>query len=400
MITRAQDYLYIKPKPIAAGIHGKILPNVAGTAESCVNRYEDIAYLVEMARERRHWELGDLIWTGTATDLADAAANIVPHYDPTGVVSDRRTIEELCEVAHRIENGYFIDLRSWLIHANWSDRDVRYPLVVKMDDGYALGAWRRQIPSVPITCPGPSDDVPYISESTTLAKLFSDFASMKRWLFFVGDVVAASTFASGQDRSATGHTDEFGQHTSALVVSDIGGELAPSDPTAAPKPAVEWSHEKKYNIDTQQWYWEDTTERLDCQVVVYVKKPFVYDRLTDAIMWGKFQMYASCNVSVYYYDEAAGYYVIEYATAVAPFTSLQSLNRLNRVTDAILREEYDASFSQPFNSLGWDDVCSSVKTAVMRLYGIQGTHPYDIHVELAGLFVDTGEVAHTARIES
>lgn len=56
MLTQASDYRYCTP--IAAGIKGSVLPMVDGTAAARVNRYEDVAFLVEAVRERYHWDGG------------------------------------------------------------------------------------------------------------------------------------------------------------------------------------------------------------------------------------------------------------------------------------------------------------------------------------------------------
>jgi len=382
MITRAQDYLYTSP--LAAGIHGKILPNVAGTGEACINRYEGIAYLVEMARERAKWDYGVTY---------DPTSYIARDYAPTSIVDDRETVAALCDAAHGMPNGYEIDFQSPLIPSGWTDANT-YPIVVDPDDGFAWAAWRRLIPAIPLTCPTRAN-TPNISDADTIAKLFADFASMKRWLFWATGGVNEADFANGQGHSANGHTSQ------RVQIGDASGSMV-TQPSRAHNPTWAWYR----GYLNGQSYTEDG--QIENTMRVYIKKPFVYDRLNGSLALGTGALYACWQFPYVLFgskDHPSAYDVMKNGTtAITKLSPFSLPNMLQPVTGA-LADEFDAYFDYPFNGPLFQTACQNLKAAVFAKYDSLGLkddadHIYYVQLDLIGLLVDTGVVTHVARIES
>ena len=387
MITRAQDYLYTTP--LAAGIHGKILPNVAGTGEACVDRYEDVVYLVEMARERAKWEYGSTY---------DPTQYVLPNFDPASIGADRATIAGLCDYAHNAPNGYVIDINSRMIPSTWSDANT-YPIVVYAGDadGWAWVTWRKTIPALALTCPTAAN-VPRISDTDTIAKLFADFSGMKRWLFLAGDKVNETDFANGQ-----GHSYSSGGicHTSYMVqVGNASGTMVGSHPEYAHYPS--WGWDRSY-YDGASHYDEGN---IYCTLRVYIKKGFVYDRLTGSSCLGTTRLYANWHFDyLQFRQRGAASYTNKGGTTVVTAHLFDVGSALTACTGA-LAEEYDAYFDIPlFAGAGLQTVAGQIKSAAIAKYAAEGfaddaDHEWFAQVHLTHLIIDTGVVTHVARIES
>ena len=387
MITRAQDYLYTTP--LAAGIHGKILPRVSGTAEACVDRYEDVVYLVEMARERAKWEYGS---TYDPTQL------VLPNFDPASVVADRATIAGLCDYVHNAPNGYVYPI-SQMIPSTWRDANT-YPIVVGPNeaDGDAWMRWRKTIPSLALTCPTAAN-APRISDADTVSKLFADLSSMKRWLITAGDVVSEADFANGQGHSYP----SYGIcHTSYMVqVGDASGTMVdPRHPEYAHYPT--WGWDRSY-YDGASHYDEGN---IYCTLRVYVKKGFAYDRLTGASCLGTTRLYANWVFSwLQFRQRGAASYTNKSGTTVLTAHLFDVGSALTACTGA-LAEEYDAYFDIPlFAGAGLQTAAGQIKSAILAKYAAEGfaddaDHEWFAQVHLANLIIDTGVVSHTARIEN
>lgn len=186
MLTQATDYRYCTP--IAAGIKGSILPMVDGTAAARVNRYEDVAFLVEAVRERCDWDFGR---SGGTTQWLDW---MVPDYDGSCVA----VRDDLADLVKHLSNGNWRPLGTIevtgddhsMASENWDNglSGSSFPVISIPDDPstgrpaqssfqllFANAAIARDSASIAA--------VPRIAEGDTLRALYSDIAKMKRFVF-------------------------------------------------------------------------------------------------------------------------------------------------------------------------------------------------------------------------
>ena len=187
MLTQASDYRYCTP--IAAGIKGSVLPMVDGTAAARVNRYEDVAFLVEAVRERYDWDVGR---SGGTTQWLDW---MVPNYDGSCVA----VRDDLADLVKHLSNGNWRPLGTideisvgWFSLASdtWDNglSGSSFPVISIPDDPstgrpsqasydllFANAAIARDSASIAA--------VPRIVEGDTFRALYSDIAKMKRFVF-------------------------------------------------------------------------------------------------------------------------------------------------------------------------------------------------------------------------
>ena len=103
MITTASNYAWSDVAGLS--IAGKIVPAVAGTGEEPVIGMEDIAYLVEMARERGRWQWRYSIGFNLLTQKWDNGVGVSPPvdtYDPDIRVQDHRPLLQLSKIANEL----------------------------------------------------------------------------------------------------------------------------------------------------------------------------------------------------------------------------------------------------------------------------------------------------------
>lgn len=185
MLTQATDYRYCTP--IAAGIKGSVLPMVDGTAAARVNRYEDVAFLVEAVRERCDWDFGR---SGGTTQWLDW---MVPDYDGSCVA----VRDDFADLVKHLSNGNWRPLGTIedtgddysMASENWDNglSGSSFPVISIPDPGeflpaqssfdllFANAAIARDSASIAT--------VPRIVEGDTLRAMYSDIAKMKRFVF-------------------------------------------------------------------------------------------------------------------------------------------------------------------------------------------------------------------------
>ena len=192
MLTQASDYRYCTP--IAAGIKGSVLPMVDGTAAARVNRYEDVAFLVEAVRERYDWDYGR---SGGRKMYVynDGTPSVIPDFESCSVVARRNM--HLVDMVGEIGNGlptidewpritFGADVYS-IAAANW-DNGITVPVISIPDDPttglptqtsfgllFANAAIARDSALIAT--------VPRIVEGDTLRAMYSDIAKMRRFVF-------------------------------------------------------------------------------------------------------------------------------------------------------------------------------------------------------------------------
>lgn len=200
MLTQASDYRYCTP--IAAGIKGSVLPMVDGTGAACVNRYEDIAFLVEAARERRDWNRGRFYGT---PDYANVASQFER---PEGVVARgggsnfaNSALNQLVSFFKAepsfMSPGYHSG--TFLPH-DW--RAGIYPVYAISDHAQsldlAINAFFSGVSPIPRQCSAVSG-VPLPLECGTLRAIHADAASMKRVMFQTnGQPISNASFDDAQ----------------------------------------------------------------------------------------------------------------------------------------------------------------------------------------------------------
>lgn len=184
MLTQATDYRYCTP--IAAGIKGSVLPMVDGTAAARVNRYEDVAFLVEAVRERCDWDFGRpggstqwLDWMvpgydGSCVAVRDDFADLVKHlsngWRPLGTAGD--TGYDYSMASENWDNG--LSGSSFPV-ISIPDPGEILPAQSSLDLLFANAAIARDSASIAT--------VPRIAEGDTLRAMYSDIAKMKRFVF-------------------------------------------------------------------------------------------------------------------------------------------------------------------------------------------------------------------------
>lgn len=190
MLTQASDYRYCTP--IAAGIKGSVLPMVDGTAAARVNRYEDVAFLVEAVRERYHWDGGK----GYADNHACSG------FETDGVAALRGS-------RGLGDSGHFGDLVWWFaagLETFWQEKVWNWRSLVAKDWDSGMTGSSFPVVSIP---DDPSTgrptrssvdilfanaaiarssasfypDVPRIVEGDSIRAMYSDVAKMERFVF-------------------------------------------------------------------------------------------------------------------------------------------------------------------------------------------------------------------------
>ena len=194
MLTQATDYRYCTP--IAAGIKGSVLPMVNGTAAARVNRYEDVAFLVEAVRERYDWNYGRPGGRKQYVYDSDGTPSVIPDFERCGIVARRHSpLDNLVDaISNRLPtiNQYaptFGSSAYSIAAANWDNGQTGspFPVISIPDPGeflpaqssfdllFANAAIARDSASIAT--------VPRIVEGDTLRAMYSDIAKMKRFVF-------------------------------------------------------------------------------------------------------------------------------------------------------------------------------------------------------------------------
>lgn len=194
MLTQAADYRYCTP--IAAGIKGSVLPMVDGTAAARVNRYEDVAFLVEAVRERYDWDYGRPGGRKLYVYDSDGTPSVIPDFERCGIVARRHS--PLDNLVDTISNGLptinqyaptFAASAYSIAAANWDNGPTgsSFPVISIPDPGeflpaqssfdllFANAAIARDSASIAT--------VPRIVEGDTLRAMYSDIAKMRRFVF-------------------------------------------------------------------------------------------------------------------------------------------------------------------------------------------------------------------------
>lgn len=371
MLTQASDYRYCTP--IAAGIKGSVLPMVDGTGAACVNRYEDIAFLVEAARERRDWNYGRPYGN-------PAYANVASRFErPEGVVARgggsnfaKSALNQLVSFFKTEDSFMSPDYMSGTFLPHDWRAGTRPVYAISDQAGHldaAINAFFSGVQPIPRQCSAISS-VPRPLECGTLRAIHADAASMKRVMFRTnGQPISRVPFDDAQFH---------GNRASHIVVL--------REPDSGSVSTAAYSRYEYSVIQEEASYYDNPASWT-----FFIRKPFYKNPITGS------PYYQSLTAHINFVCEYS--YDLENNTGVSVIDQTMLVPGASVPVEAFDTDHFGAKFTIDFT------------TSLLRGYlgmfilELQRNPPYNgtltaAQVEVGDIFLDTGVIELPSTVPS
>lgn len=370
MLTQASDYRYCTP--IAAGIRGSVLPMVDGTAAARVNRYEDVAFLVEAVRERYDWDIGRP--RGVLPHPSDAVGD----FESCGVVARRNTplvdlVNAVGNDLHTVDESVPVGGAFSLAAADWDSglSGSSFPIISLPDDPSssvypehesAYYLFQNAAISRDTT---PSVLPPRIVEGDTFRTMHDDIAKMKRFVF--GETLTPLHNGSFDDTTFKARDEKW------MVA------LQTDDRSDLYTPRLQW-------FASSGSYTNDFPGTL----TFYIRKPFVVNALAQTRYYQSGTAYPAFHLSFTTKDSQDNWY----------FTETSAIFRIVNVSvDPVSSANFEGSFTIDMTSSRMQGYIGLIMQKLQQSPLVLGS-VQSIGITFNAIFFDPGNIALQSTVPS